>query len=656
MKDMFAQGGSGSAGIKTNKQAIARACNVKVSEVIYSNDTLTTLDDKKVVYDKPNQYIWGLPSGIPSGATIVSVSGSTLTYNPGNIVVNLVSAPGAQANLDAFINELKSSDGGLLVGVCPTIATLRTIEPSVDGQVITLNEHTLGTGKGGGRFKSVLNGTSYTDNNGTIIKTSGGSVWLRLDAEPTNPLMFGAVADGVTDDSAKITAALKACKYHCDGLGLTYGVGGTILQDQSVPTLFTKAKLQYIAALGTQPMLRMKNAGHMQRSLTWNGTGGTTGSCIIWEGANTLDGGYIEKCEFKYIGGAAIRISGDYTARIFARYGAVRNCRFIRCGNTGIANDRCSVIADGVNNFTFDGLIMTECNWGLYLRMDTSLPDKARAVNNIIQNCHIFGSGQTHATFTDAQGISANRQDSLKVDNCWVGDFRDNGFDCGSSTGMQITNYRCNNCKDAIFIGDIDCDSYVIDNVIARDCERGVRIVMDGNIQVDGIVRNVRITNMKVTNPKYEGFSIRNTGASTGVFDIYLVNCFVDSVGSYSLSTFTYPYRIEGIDGFFMDNCGSRYSKSSSLYMKKMEQAQVRGGRHQNGNQGGGSFVVIVENDSNRVSLSDIIVYGDNGGGAFLLAGGSGHSAKHLRWRSVSGTGISSSSATSPYLLDNAAF
>ena len=78
----------------------------------------------------------------------------------------------------------------------------------------------------------------------------------------------------------------------------------------------------------------------------------------------------------------------------------------------------------------------------IYIRMDTSLPDKARAVNNLLQNCHIYGSGRTHPTFTDAQGISANRQDSLKVDNCWVEGFADNGFDCGSSTGMQITNYR----------------------------------------------------------------------------------------------------------------------------------------------------------------------------------------------------------------------
>ena len=603
--------------------------------------------------DAQNNKTLRVPESVNPLPNATTRAGKLVAFdNSGNPIVVLPSSGSAS---DVMI-QLGSNDGEKYIGECQTIAQLRTIEPSFDKQRITVREHTAGTRKGGGEFRAVLAGSSYTDNNGTIIKTSGGAAWLRLNAEPTNPLMFGAVGDGVTDDSSKITAALRACKFHCEGLGLTYGVGGTILQDQSVPTLFTNAKFQYLSALGTQPMMRMKNAGHMQRSLSWDGGGGTTGSCIIWEGFNTRDGGYIEKCEFKYVGGAAIRISGDYTNRIFARYGAIRNCRFIRCGNTGIANDRCTVIADGVNNFTFDGLIMTECNWGIYIRMDTSLPDKARAVNNLLQNCHIYGSGRTHPTFTDAQGISANRQDSLKVDNCWVEGFADNGFDCGSSTGMQITNYRCNNCKDAIFIGDIDCDSYVIDNVIARDCDRGVRIVMDGNIQSDGIVRNVRITNMKVTNPIYEGFSIRNTGASTGVFDIYLVNCFVESTTSYSLSTFTYPFRIEGIDGAFLDNCGCRYAKAAGIYIKKGDQIQVRGGRLQNIDMAGGAnYGVTVENDSNRVSISDVIVYGSSTGGAVLLAGGSGHSVKHTRWRSLAG-GVSSSSATAPYLLDNIAF
>lgn len=596
------------------------------------------------------------------GALNLKTSISSLAASTGATLIGATNNAGSTSTVQSVLNlklektELAATDGEKLIGICPSIATLRNIEPTYNGQRITLSEHTVGTGKGGGQFRAVLAGSSYTDNNGTIIKTTGGAAWLRINSEVTNPLMFGAIGTSSADESSAVTSAIRAAVAYCDGIGYTYGVGGTIQLDKSTPIEFRNANLQYITALGTQPMMRMRNSAHRMFKISFNGTGGTTGSGLIWEGASTLDGGLVEQCEFKNVGGAGIRISGDYTNRIFARYGAVRNCRFITCGNTGIANDRCSVIADGVNNFTFDGLIMTGCNWGIYIRMDTSLPDKARAVNNLLQNCHIYGSGRTHPTFTDAQGISANRQDSLKVDNCWVDGFADNGFDCGSSTGMQITNYRCNNCKDAIFIGDIDCDSYVIDNVIARDCDRGVRIVMDGNIQADGIVRNVRIANMKVTNPVYEGFSIRNTGALTGVFDIYLVNCFVDSVSSYSLSTFTYPFRIEGIDGAFLDNCGCRYAKSAGINIKKGDQIQVRGGRLQNIDMAGAaSYGVTVESDSNRVSISDVIVYGNSTGGAVILAGGAGHSVKHTRWRSITG-GVNTSGATSPYLLDNIAF
>lgn len=104
MKDLFAQGGSGSAGIKTNKQAIARAYNIKTSEVIYSTDHTAPLDGKKALYDKPNQLVWGIPTGIPSGATIVSVTGSTLIYNPGNVSVTLVPMYGSQSDTLAKVD------------------------------------------------------------------------------------------------------------------------------------------------------------------------------------------------------------------------------------------------------------------------------------------------------------------------------------------------------------------------------------------------------------------------------------------------------------------------------------------------------------------------------------------------------------------------
>lgn len=104
---------------------------------------------------------------------------------------------------------LSSADGLKYIGVCPDIATLRSIEPGTEGQRITLKQHTSDTGLGGGQFRAVLDGATYTDNNGTVIKTSGGSAWLRINADVISPVMFGAVSDGVTNDTVAIQAAIS---------------------------------------------------------------------------------------------------------------------------------------------------------------------------------------------------------------------------------------------------------------------------------------------------------------------------------------------------------------------------------------------------------------------------------------------------------------
>lgn len=184
---------------------VARAANVPVSQVILSSDTITVLDGKTVIYDIGAQKIWGKPSGIPNGSKIVSISGSNLTYT-GGTVITLVPYAGSS---EEFASNLLRPDGEKLIGYAATLVDLRSIEPSSNGQRITLREHTAGTGKGGGQFRSVLSGSSYTDNNGTIIKTTGGAAWLRINADVVNPLMFGAVADGTTNDTVAIQTAIN---------------------------------------------------------------------------------------------------------------------------------------------------------------------------------------------------------------------------------------------------------------------------------------------------------------------------------------------------------------------------------------------------------------------------------------------------------------
>lgn len=108
---------------------------------------------------------------------------------------------------DQFRQSLASSDGFKYVGQCPDIETLRTIEPESAGQRIILRQHTAGTGLGGGSFRAIIDGTGYEDDNGVVIKTNGGSVWLRINADKVNPFMFGAT--GGDDDTAALQKMLE---------------------------------------------------------------------------------------------------------------------------------------------------------------------------------------------------------------------------------------------------------------------------------------------------------------------------------------------------------------------------------------------------------------------------------------------------------------
>lgn len=196
----------GSTSWNINHKAIARAANVAESAVIFSSETTVNLDSKTVIYDETAQKIWGKPTGIPNGVKIISVSGSNLTYT-GPVTVDLLPVPNEYT--DTLRSDLASETGEWLVGKCPTIALLRTIEPTSDNQTLTVLEHTSGTNYGGGEFYSVLDGTPYTDNNGTVIKTSGGSVWIRKQKHYTYAVDFGFITDDDTK-AASNTVAIQA--------------------------------------------------------------------------------------------------------------------------------------------------------------------------------------------------------------------------------------------------------------------------------------------------------------------------------------------------------------------------------------------------------------------------------------------------------------
>lgn len=85
MNEMFSQGGKGSTGILTNKQAVARHFGVKQSEVVYFS-VGALLTGYKVIYDKVSQRAYSLPADIGSGVTAVSLSpAGVLVHSDGNV-------------------------------------------------------------------------------------------------------------------------------------------------------------------------------------------------------------------------------------------------------------------------------------------------------------------------------------------------------------------------------------------------------------------------------------------------------------------------------------------------------------------------------------------------------------------------------------------
>ena len=103
-------------------QEVARAANVKDSEVILSTDTTQVLNSKKVIFDVVTQRIYGLPT-LPTNVYINAVSNGQLTYSPGNVTVDLIdiisgndAINSANASLDAFKASLLSDTGFDLIG------------------------------------------------------------------------------------------------------------------------------------------------------------------------------------------------------------------------------------------------------------------------------------------------------------------------------------------------------------------------------------------------------------------------------------------------------------------------------------------------------------------------------------------------------------
>ena len=203
MKELFAQGGSGSAGIKTNKQSLARHFGVKQSEVVYFS-VGGSLSGYKVIYDKTTQRAYSLPAGIAPGVTMVSLVNGLLTHSTGTVDL---------AALAAIKEEWVKRQENFTTGF-----TLNEANEVVNNGI--------GLYRWGGTFPKTVNAAS------TVIGTGGEglSAWIRIDVFGTREYIDNQLARSVIylddflssiDGSVDIAPELNQKLADISGKGIT---------------------------------------------------------------------------------------------------------------------------------------------------------------------------------------------------------------------------------------------------------------------------------------------------------------------------------------------------------------------------------------------------------------------------------------------------
>ena len=204
MNELFSQGGKGSTGVLTNKQAVARYFGVKQSEIVYFS-VGALLTGYKVIYDKATQRAYSLPADIGSGVTAVSLSpAGVLVHSAGNVDLGAlavareeyVTLPGSfdsGSTLNVKNELLTYTDGkyrwdGALPKIVPADSTPTTTGGVGDGAWVSVGAVSL---------KSSL--TKY----GPSVDQIAHRVTTIKSFEE-----FGAIGDGVTNDTASMLAAL----------------------------------------------------------------------------------------------------------------------------------------------------------------------------------------------------------------------------------------------------------------------------------------------------------------------------------------------------------------------------------------------------------------------------------------------------------------
>lgn len=491
---------------KTLPAVLRDAGFTPASFTFQTGGTLGVNDRNKVVYDSASLtwYSWAgaLPKVIAAGT---------------NPLLDTNWKPWTDPNLR---NNLAAADGEKLIGEAANIAALRAIEPTYDKQRITLREHTAGTGKGGGQFRAVLVGSSYTDNNGTIVKTTGGAAWLRVNADVLNPLMFGAVprVDNTTPSAhTALNSAITAATKKVDLLGYTYNVSGETLITVATPLEFEYGKVFLTSNVAN--VFRIDNAAHRINKVDIEGNyqGNALGFNVMTNASNAI----VENCKINNTGRSAITTA--------SKPNIVRNNIIDNAGFAGSGNFRTSIWMNEGEHNVMEGNICTRCDWGILMRNEIGV---TQGFYNTMRNNIVVCKSSTGGASVDSQGISASAQVHLTTTGNIVRNFVDNGIDHQNCFGMLITNNQIAGCKDGVFIGDRSCGRIVISDNNIEGCQQGVRYYNPASSPFTGqTFSDVIISSNSIFGSVNYGIWVNMAGNTSANFCTSVLGNIVDGAG-----------------------------------------------------------------------------------------------------------------------------
>lgn len=242
MNEMFSQGGKGSTGILTNKQAVARHFGVKQSEVVYFS-VGAVLSGYKVIYDKVSQRAYSLPADIGAGVTAVSLSpAGVLVHSDGNVDLGALAVA-----REEYVTLPGSFDTGVIVNTKNELVVFTDGKYRWDGALpkeVPAGSTPDSTGEVKlGAWISVgdasLRSDLASDNGSSLINYSGRILTEKL-SDNVDIKDFGAVPGNAAACTAAMKAAIAHIKTQYRGVGTVYISNS---KESNIPYLFNETIL-----------------------------------------------------------------------------------------------------------------------------------------------------------------------------------------------------------------------------------------------------------------------------------------------------------------------------------------------------------------------------------------------------------------------------